>query len=166
MEVLVQNQSGGGGVAGEYRFPDWARVMWDRGVVGERQAVIQIRTDQLRGHEELEDVIMMAMATTEPHHHVVAVVGEEYLDACGERTGVRFRVFDNDAAARQRGEGRLVSTRVLADTRCCTMYALVEHGSALQVRAEANTRAPPAARQRREMAEQVVEGAIEQALWM
>ena len=112
-------------------------------------------------------MIMMAMATTEPHHHVVAVVGEEFRDACGEQTGVRFRVFDNDGAARQSGEGRLVSTQVLAATRCCTMYALVEHyGSALHWRAEANTRAPPAARQRMEMAEQVIAGAIEQALRM
>ena len=59
-----------------------------------------------------------------------------------------------------------MSTRVLADTRCCTMYALVEHGYVLQVRAEANIRAPAAARQRMEMAEQVVAGAIEQALRM
>ena len=113
-----------------------------------------------------DGVIMMAMAMTEPFHHVVAVVGEEHLDACGERTGVRFRVYDNDGTERQNGEGRLVSTRVLAAARCCTMHALVEHGYVLHERARANTRTPPAVRLRMELAEQVVAGAVKRALRM
>ena len=34
VEVLVQNQLGGGPIAGEYRFSDWARVMTAMELVG------------------------------------------------------------------------------------------------------------------------------------
>ena len=154
VEVLVQNQAGGGPITGEYRFPDWMRVMTAMKLVRASEEVIVFRTSQLMSHEELEGVIMMVMATTEPFQHVVAVLEEEDIDSCGERTGVRFRVYDNDGVARRGGEGRLVSTRELADTSYCTTHALVEHGSVLHARAIANARPPPAARLRREMAEQ------------
>ena len=45
---------------------------------------------------------MMAMATTEPFQHVVAVCGEEYIGSCGKRRGVRFRVYDHDGEERGR----------------------------------------------------------------
>ena len=106
------------------------------------EAVITFRTSQPVSHEELEGVIMMAMATTEPFQHMVAVCGEEYIDSRGKRTGVRFRVYDNDGEARRGGEGRLVSTREPAGTGHRTMYALVEQGLVLHTRAMANVRPP------------------------
>ena len=53
VEVLVQNQLGGGPIAGEYRFPDWARVSAiAMGAVTPGEEVIEFRTSQLMRHEE------------------------------------------------------------------------------------------------------------------
>jgi hypothetical protein len=114
-------------------------------IVRDWEAVITFRTNQLMRHEELEEVRMMAMATTSR---------SSTWDSRGKRTGVRFWVYDNDGEARKGGEGRLVSTREPAGTGHCTMYAQVDLGSVLHTRATANARPPPAARLRRERATQ------------
>ena len=42
-------------------------------ISGDREMVVSFMTNQLLRHEELDEVRMMAMATTEPFQHVVAV---------------------------------------------------------------------------------------------
>ena len=134
-------------------------------LVRDGEAVITFRTSQLMRREELDGVKMMAMATTEPFQHVMAVLGEEYIDSRGKRTGVRFRVYDNDG---KRGGGvkggwRLRGNRLARATARCTR-AGGANGLVLHARAMANVRPPPAARLRIERAAQAAntdDGAVE-----
>ena len=76
------------------------------GLVKDGEVVVSFMPNQLLGHAELVEVRMIAMATTEPFQHVVAVLGEEGV----EGAGIRFRLYDNDGEERKEGGGRLVST--------------------------------------------------------
>ena len=106
------------------------------GLVREGELLVRFNQLQLEGHVELLDVRMMAVATTEPYQHVVAVLGEEEVGGAG----YRFRLYDSGGESRknawQREAG--VHCEVLASQARCIMYAVVEQGSVLHERARAN----------------------------
>ena len=101
------------------------------GLVRLGEVVVRFNPLQLEGHAELLDVRMMALVTTRPHWHVLAVLRGEGAGGGGHR----FRLYDNDGRERRDGKGRLASTDELADTANCTMYAVVDWDSELRIRA-------------------------------
>ena len=102
------------------------------GLVQQGEEVVRFHPSQLGGHAELWDVRMMALVTSWPFMHVLAVV--RWVEAGG--VGHCFRLYDNDGHERREGWGKVVTTEELAGSDCVMqMHAVVKVGSGVAARA-------------------------------
>ena len=114
------------GVAGDIRFPDWARVFRDANLLRQGEVIVRFMPQRLNSSELLKDARLMALIYVQSTHVVAVLRDDESLS--GGR--VTFRKYDNDSDARRRGTFERVSARQLWISGC-EIFAVTLSGSNL-----------------------------------